>query len=258
MKPALPNLREVFAQAEGEEKKWVGDFNEATKVALNDRPPRTVDVAFFFGRSWFDAERVYKLLVDLYIKGLVKNIAVYGNEGQPYNETDPAMLEPSNKFPLSRLRKTVAPPREMARAHLIKMIKAANSNLKDEELEEHIVLTQIPDPEKNNTLQESMGLLRTAKERGWTSGVVVANQHQLVREMLGLIQLMDKEEHHINIYSEAPNNANWDKKVRGAQGEHFAPRKEHVLKEMGRVKQYQAQGDLVSFERYYEYRKNRS
>lgn len=270
LKPALPTIKEAFDQAEGEEKKWMLAFNEATKVALNDRPSEPVDVAFFFGRSWFDAEAVYSLLVDLYISGSVKNIAIYGNEGQPFfgkkekplSEEDETMLKPSDKFPFSRLRKTVAPPREMARNRLIRMIKAANPDIKDEELEEHIVLTAIPDPEQNNTPQESLGFLRTAKGRRWKSGVVVANQHQLLREMLGLIKLMDGGEEYMDIWSVAPT-PNWEKKVRGAQGEHFGPREEHILLEMGRVRIYQklkddgSLGDLASFERYYEYRTNR-
>lgn len=270
LNPALPTLKKAFDQAEGEEKKWLLDFNEATKVALNDTPSRPVDMAFFFGRSWFDAEAVYPLLVDLYIKGLVKNIAIYGNEGQPFfgkkekplSEEDEVMLKPSDKFPLSRLRKTVAPPREMARNRLIRMIKAAKPDIKDEELKEHVVLTEIPDPEQNNTIQESLGFLRTAKRRRWKSGVVVANQHQLLREMLGLIKLMDGGEEYMDIWSLA-STPNWEKKVRGAQGEHFGPREEHILLEMGRVRTYQkpkndgSPGDLASIERYHEYRRNR-
>lgn len=197
-------------------------------------------------------------MVDFYKSGLVKNIAIYGNEGQRYGETDPAMFKPGDKFPKERRVKMVAPAREIARARLIRMVKIAMPGVSDEELDQHIVLTQIPDPDKNNTLEESMGFFIKAKEKGWKSAVAVVNPHQLLRAMLGLIQIMDDHsEYYLDIYSAAPANTNWERKVRGAQGEHFAPRKEHIILEMDRVKKYQKNGDLVSFERYFDYLKSR-
>lgn len=140
LKPALPNLQTVIEHAVGEEKNWLLAFNKATTMVLNDRPSKPVDAAFFFGRSWFDAERkgIYQLLVDMYQVGLVRNIAIYGNEGQRFGEKDPAMLEPSTVFPQGWRKKMIAPAREIARARLIRMGVP----------EEHAILTQIPDPVK--------------------------------------------------------------------------------------------------------------
>lgn len=229
---------------------YYSQFLMAQQMVLSDRPTHPVDAALFFGRSWFDAEKsgVYQLMVDLYSTGRVKNIAVYGNEGQRYGEKDPAMLKPSDKFPKERRKRMAAPAREIAKARLVRM------GIPDE----NVILTQIPDPDKNNTLEESMGFFIAARDLGWTSAVAVANPHQLLREMLGLIQIMDKQpEDYLDIYSAAPTNTDWERKVRGAQGEHFAPRKEHILLEMDRIKKYQGAGDLASFERYFDYLRNR-
>ncbi|MBI2337771.1 hypothetical protein HYU95_01175 [Candidatus Daviesbacteria bacterium] len=233
-------------QAAAQERVWWQDCIKAQAMVLSDRPTKPVDAALFFGRAWHDAEKtgVYQLMVDFYNKGWVKNVAVYGNEGQKFGEKDPAMLEPNNLFPKERRKKMVGPAREIARARLIRM------GIPDE----HIILTQIPDPSVNNTLAESMGFFITAKDQGWESAVVIANPHQLLREMLGLVQIMDKEpEYCLNIYSAAPTSTDWKRRVRGAQGEHFAPREEHIALETNRIRTYQQTGDLASFDRYFEY-----
>lgn len=240
----------AIEEATGKEKEWGLACNKATTRVLNDQPTKLVDAALFFGRSWFDAERggVYQLAVDLHQSGLVKKIAIYGNEGQKFGETDPAMLAPGSTFPKERRARMIAPAREIAKARLVRM----GVPVKD------IILTEILDPEGNNTPAESMGFLIAAKDQGWTSAVAVANPHQLLREMLGLIQIMDKHpEYYLNIYSAAPANTDWERKVRGAQGEHFAPRKEHIKREIKRIKDYQLNGDLISFDRYFDYLDNR-
>lgn len=250
LREVLQNPQRTIESVNAKEREWWSACNKATEMVLSDRPTKPVDAALFFGRSWFDAERwgIYQLAVDFYKAGLVKNIAVYGNEGQRYGETDPAMLEPSDRFPKARRAKMVAPAREIARARLIKM------GVPDK----NIILTQIPDEDKNNTLEESMGFFIKAKERDWKSTVAVANPHQLLREMLGLIQIMDQHpEYYLDIYSAAPTNTDWERKVRGAQGEHFASRKEHIMLEINRIKNYQERGNLASFERYFDYLKGR-
>lgn len=69
---------------------------------------------------------------------------------------------------------------------------------------------------------------------------------------------MDEQpEYYLDIYSAAPTSTNWERIVQGAQGEHRAPREEHIDLERDRVRRYQKTGDLVSFERYFEYRNNR-
>lgn len=247
---ALFNFQTAIEGATGKEKEWGLACNKATTRVLNDQPTNPVDAALFFGRSWFDAERggIYQLAVDLHQSGLVKKIAIYGNEGQKFGETDPAMLAPGSTFPKERRARMVAPAREIAKVRLIRMGVPV----------EDIILTQIPDPYKNNTIEEGLGFFIAAKSLGWTSVVAIANPHQLLREMLGLIQIMDKHPgYYLNIYSAAPANTDWERKGRGAQGEHFAPRKEHIKREIKRIKEYQLKGDLVSFDRYFDYLDNR-
>lgn len=232
------------------ERAYNSQFLKAKTMVLSDRPTEPVDTAFFFGRSWHDAERwgVYQLATDLYQGGLVKKIVIYGNEGQRFGEKDPEMLRSSDIFPKDRRANMVAPSREIAKARFVRM------GVPDED----VILTQIPDPERNNTVEESMGFLIAAKDQGWTSAVVVANPHQLLREMLGLIALMDKQPGNLlDVYSAAPTSTDWGRRVRGAQGEHFAPREEHILLEDQRIGKYQHTGDLVSFERYFDYLRSR-
>ncbi|QQG40414.1 MAG: hypothetical protein HYV37_02475 [Candidatus Levyibacteriota bacterium] len=204
-------------------------------MVLNDRPTEPVDAALFFGRSWFDAEKtgVYQLMKDFYDQGMIKYIVLYGGDGQKFGETVPDVAAPGKRFARDRLVKMGVP----------------NESILDSELE---------DQTENNTLEEGRGMLNLVRSRGWSRVVAVANEHQLLRATLGLIPMINNSEgEQIDLWTAAPHDTNWNKRVRGAQGEHFGPRSDHIILENNRVRQYQEKGDLASFERYHAYIQNR-
>lgn len=204
-------------------------------MVLSDRPTSPVDAALFFGRSWFDAEKwgLYQLMVDLYKSGTVQYIVTYGLRGQRFGDITPNVVAPSNEYARDRLIKMGVP-------------------------NENIITAPLIDPTKNNTLEEGRAFLKEARDHGWNSLVVVANPHQLLRATLGLLGVMDQQaEPSLSIWSAAPTNTDWTRRVRGAQGEHFGPRSDHIDLENGRIRTYQGKGDLASFPRYFDYLSNR-
>ena len=221
---------EVKAAVEAE-RLYYTQFLKAQEMVLSDRPTKPVDAAIFFGRSWFDAEKsgVYQLLVDFYRSGKAKYIVIYGSRGQRFGDTKPNAVAPSHGF---------------ARARLVKMEVADDS----------IINAPLIDSTKNNTLEQGKAFLRTAGEYNFKNLVVIDNPHQLLREMLGLIATIDKqEEFHPQIWTAAPTSTDWQKRVMGAQGEHLGPRSDHIDLENGRIRKYQDSGDLASFQRFFDY-----
>lgn len=217
------------------EQLYHSQFLEAQEKVLNDRPTEPVDAALFFGRSWFDAEKwgVYQLMKDLYGQGMIKYIVLYGSDGQKFGETVPDVVGPGKRFARDRLVKMGVP----------------NKSILDSELE---------DPIKNNTLEEGKGMINLVKARGWKRVVAVANAHQLLRATLGLVQIIDDQEGTpIDLWTAAPSDTDWKRRVRGAQGEHFGPRSDHITLENNRIPIYQKNGDIASFEKYFAYIQNR-
>ena len=216
------------------ERLYYSQFRKAQWKVLNDRPPKPIDVALFFGRSWLDAEKtgVYQLMKDFYDQEMITGIVLYGSDGQRFGETVPDVVGPGKRFARDRLVKMGIP----------------NDNIFDSELE---------DPAKNNTLEEGRAMLNLVKARGWNQAVAIASAHQLLRATLGLVKIVHNQSTPIDLWTAAPLNPDWNRLVKGAQGEHLGPRSEHILLEYNRIGPYQKKGNLASFEEYLTYTKNR-
>ncbi len=217
------------------ERLYYDQFLEAQEMVLSDRPTESVDAALFFGRSWFDAEKwgVYQLMKDFYDHEVVKYIVLYGSEGQRFGDTIPNVVGPGKRFARDRLVKMGVP----------------NESILDSKLE---------DSRKNNTLEEGKGMINLVKAHGWNRVVAVANPHQLLRATLGLVKIINNPaETTIDLWTAAPLNTDWNKRVRGAQGEHLGLRSDHITLENKRIPIYQDKGDIASFEEYFAYRESR-
>jgi hypothetical protein len=103
-----------------------------------------------------------------------------------------------------------------------------------------------------NTAGESKEMLQYAQNMHWTSGLIVAWPHQLVRCMGSAIFAMDKKPPLLQIHTVAPPTCDWYKKVKGSQGQNEMSRYEHIFLEYSRILNYVGQG-VASIERMFEY-----
>ncbi len=206
---------------------WWTELEAVTNRLWNDKPTKPVDAVLFGGRSWHDAQKevLYRLAKDLYKQGMAKYIALYGGEGQRFGTAAPVNV--------------VAPIKALARARFIKM-GVPNEDIIDSDL---------PDVTKNNTLEEGRGFLKLAEKEGWKRLVFVANPHQVLRMMLGLVKDINERGLDTDIYvaTPTPDKFNWWRDVRGSQGIEKKPVYEHIQDEVDRIFHYQRQGDLSSF-----------
>lgn len=210
--------------------KYLDELIRATDRVLTDRPIASVDAAFFIGRSWFDAEKwgVYGVCEEFYRSGRVRYVALYGSDGQLHGTLEPNIAAPSKHY---------------ARARLVKL------GVPDDDIFD----SALANPLENNTKTETQGLLKLAEEKGWKRVVAVANPHQVLRAMLGMVKIINDRGLDIDVYTAAPTNTNWEKRVRGSQGKEWKTRSAHIDDEYIRIPRYQASGDLASVEELFRY-----
>lgn len=208
--------------------KFSSDLDKATQLLWKDRPEQSVDILYFFGRSYFDApkEGLYRLAVNLYQQGMVKKIIVPGTEGERLGEDIPR------------------------RAHSGKTL-----------MQNRLIGMGIPDndivfSEKGfHTRQEGDAFLKYSKEHGLHRAIAIANPHQITRAMLGLVKTILDHKLPIDVYAVVPdpNKFDWQRRVKGSQGMVRKPVVEHIQDEIDRIPIYQNQGDLASFEELFRY-----
>ena len=208
----------------------VAEYIKATQSLLRDRPTNPVDAVFFFGRSWGDAkkEELFRLAVDYIKTDMARYIIIPGTEGETYGGNIPQVANPGMTLWTSRLVGMGVPSDRI-----------------------------IPSDKGYNTKAEGDAFLVKCKEEGWTSGVAIANEHQILRATLGLCKTINDEDLQFNIYSDASRTNNWHGLVRGSQGAELKPRSAHILDEFMRGQKYQEKGDLASYEKLYSYLERR-
>ena len=211
-----------------EDPKWWLDSEKAYELLCNDRPAKSCDILYFFGRSYFDAPRrgFYDLAVSLYQQGMVKKIIVPGTEGERLGETTPGMAHPGKTAMKKRL---------------VRMGVA----------EEDVVFSK----PGYHTKQEGDAFLDYSMENSLQRAVAFTNPHQIVRAILGLVRTINDRSLPIEVYTAVPdpNKFNWGRMVKGSQGQKLEPVFKHFYKELNRIYLYQQKGDLASFEELFEY-----
>jgi len=205
---------------------YLDTVNRANLVLLSNRPPHPVDALFLHMRSFGDYTGLYELAEEMARTQVVKFIAVSNNEGEKFGSTVPFEANPG-------------------KTECIRILT------EEQKIPPDKILT--PETMAHHTRQENDAFLKLSMQREFTSGVILAQPHQLLRAMLGMIQVMDMNKYLMKIYTAAPGYTDWQEKVRGSQGKEFKPRVEHIPDEVKRVYEYQIAGQLASFERLFDY-----
>ncbi|MDP3733416.1 MAG: hypothetical protein Q8Q91_02630, partial [Candidatus Daviesbacteria bacterium] len=137
---------------------------QATVMLLSGQPKGEVDVLFFHNRSFGDYTGLFEIAGEMFSKGRVRFFAVTNNKGERYNSTTPFEANPGKTWCIENLLTQQIPP-------------------------EAII---IPETQAFNTRQENEAFVKQAEERGWLSGVILAQPHQLLRATLGMVQAMEQ------------------------------------------------------------------
>lgn len=203
---------------------------DVTMTLLGDTPPRPVDAIFFFGRSYFDAEKkgISTLAADLVKQGRATDIFLADSEGETVGGTVPRVAYPGKSLWTDRLNRLGVGERIQYCAH--------------------------PEGKPGfHTRTEAEAFVQTAAEKGFKSAVILAHPHQITRAMLSVIKVINEKGLDIDVWCMTPPSTDWDKKVMGSQGMKRKPRSEHIQDEIDRIFRYQAKGDIASFDELFSY-----
>lgn len=226
--PPRPPLVE---SGERERQKYVG-LAKATTVLLSDRPQKPVDAVFFFGRSFFDAEKhgIFQVAADFINDGRGKYLFIPDSEGERMGETTPRIATAGKTLWTDRL------------------VRLGVDRSK-------IIYSPHPVPGEYgfNTKTEGDAFLKKAAEDELHSAVVLTHPHQIVRAMLGIVATMHTTGQKLDVWSMTPEFTDWNKKVRGSQGMELKPRLDHIQDEIDRIFKYQQKGDIASFDELFSY-----
>ncbi|MDO8573443.1 MAG: hypothetical protein Q7R77_01705 [Candidatus Daviesbacteria bacterium] len=202
---------------------------QATTMLLSGRPTKPVDVLFFHGRLFGDDTGLFELAADLVKNKMVGIVALFGNEGERVGSNIPFEANPGKTWYRKQLIEYGVPPDQI--------IFAAEGGY--------------------HTELESDGFLTLAAEKGWLSGAILTQPHQLLRATLGMVRAMQQQWYVMNVYTVTPPTTNWNEIVFGSQGMEAKPRVDHIVDELVRVAKYQQDGGLVSFTELFAYLEKR-
>ncbi len=197
----------------------------ASVMVLSDRPPHSVDVIFFHNRSFGDDSGLQDIAATMIAARQARIIAVTNNEGQRYDSDIPYEANPGKTHYKRTLMEKGVP-------------------------EEAIV---IPEREAFHVRQENTVFIEESRARRWETAAILAQPHQLLRTMLGVIQAMNQSGYLMEVYTAFPNPTSWQEVVYGNQGIEEKPRSEHIDDELKRVIYYQSTGELATFEELFAY-----
>ena len=201
---------------------------QATVMLLSGQPRGGVDVLFFHNRSFGDYTGLFEIA-----RAMIRQvgfITITNNEGERVGSITPYEANPGMSWCINQLtQKHRVPPEKILH----------------------------PDMRAFHTRHENEAFVKQAEERGWLSGVILAQPHQLLRATLGMVQAMEQSGYMMAIYTAAPPDTPWQAEVRGNQGFQEKPRVDHIRDELERVFRYQATGELASFDELFTYLKAR-
>lgn len=208
----------------------IAKLYQATVMVLSGRPKEPVDVLFFHNRSFGDYTNLFEMAGEMFRRGGIRFMAVTNNEGERFGSNVPFEANPG----------------------VTECIRCLTE-------EQHIPLENILHPETKafNTRQENNTFLELSMQKGWTTGRILTQPHQLLRPTLGMIQAMYEARYQMAVYTAAPTQTPWQEIVRGNQGTDLKPRVQHISDELERVYRYQKSGELATFDQLFEYLKER-
>lgn len=202
---------------------------KASVILLSGCPAKPVDALFFHGRSFGDYTGLFELTAELASSDRVGAVVLFGNEGQRMGSSVPFEANPGKTW---------------CREQLIGYGVSDDKILFAQEGGYH-------------TKWENQDFVRLAGKRGWLSGVILTQPHQILRATLGMIRAMQEQQYGMEIYTAIPSQVPWGEVVKGSQGREEKPRIEHIKDELARVARYQQNGDIASFEDLFAYLESR-
>jgi hypothetical protein len=199
----------------------------AQTLALSDGPPKPVDAIFLHTRAKGDDDQLFEIAAKALRTGLARYVITNGSDGQSHRRGPGSGWAGKDAW-VKALRKLGI--RETA-----------------------ILLCQ----PALDTREENTQFLETAVSHGFKRVAILAQPHQVLRAMLGLLKEMDLQKHYLQVYVMTPQSCPWWRKVYGSQGLHLKPRFEHIEDEASRIEKYATKGDLATPSEYFAYLKHR-
>lgn len=199
--------------------------NMANLILLSGQAQKSVDVLFFHDRSYGDFTNLFEIAGNLYRTGATEFIATPNTDGARFGKNIPREASPGMDWTVKHLQ------------------------------EQQVPLESIFHPEtpSHHTWEENNSFLELSMKMEWRSGIILAQPHQLLREMLGMVLIMNKSQYQMEIYTAAPIFTPWHEVVYVNQGFESKPRLLNIKNELQRVYEYQQKGDLATFEELFAY-----
>jgi len=201
----------------------------ANLMLLSGQTQKPVDVLFLHDRSYGDSTNLFEMAGEMYKRGTIKFIATPNTDGTRFGGNIPGEASPGKEWTIRRL------------------------------LEQQVPLENIlqPDTSSHNTRQENDAFLELSMKMEWRSGIILAQPHQLLREILGMVLVMNRAQYQMEVYTIAPTLTPWYEVIRVNQETAPKPRIANIYDELRRIYKYQHQGDLASFKELFAYFKAR-
>ncbi len=202
-------------------------YVQATTILLNDRKPAFgAHIALLHARSFGDEGEVLDHAARLHLSENHPFILVNGSDGEG--------VEPG------------------------KQAWAGRQKWVEELTHRGVTLMgMFESPPALHTKAENDVFLEYCKEHQYQPAYVVTQPHQIVRTMLGFVRSMRDKNFWMNMYASVPLGIAWWQEAYGPQGEKKLTRFDHMWEELRRIPQYQAKGDLATFEELFDYLKKR-
>lgn len=199
---------------------------QATVMVLSGQPDKPVDVLFFHNRSFGDYTGLFEIAGEYSHSDRTRFIAVTNNEGERFGSTTPFEANPG----------------------MTECIRCLVE-------EQYVPIEKIIPPKTKafHTRQENHAFLELARQQEWKTGLILAQPHQLLRSMLGMLQIMEQSGYMMAIYTATPNSTPWQETVKGNQGLESKPRVDHISDELDRIFERQASGELASLDQLIAY-----
>ncbi len=198
-----------------------------TLLVTTDRVTEPVDVIFLFGRAHGDDNKeFFQTVAKLYRQGTAKNIIINGSDGERIGGNIPGEAW-AGKIEWTK--------------HLVEL------GVSREHI--HYALPSF------HTAGEGRAMFSYAHSKGWKTAIIVAQPHQLLRCMAGLIHYMRTVRNWMRIYCVAPTKCDWFELTAGSQGLNEMERIDHIPLEYSRIHKYI--DDLATMPEVIVYYRNR-
>ena len=195
-----------------------------TRILCDTLPPVTADGAYLFGQTEDNQESVFLSAQELVSHALVRRILI-------------SDAQPKSGYPGGQAWRTA-------------LMGLGISSLMIEEVPVE------PTPTLN-TLIEAESLMRHAKNKNYSSIIVIAAPFHQERAFMTAVSVAVSENSDACLYSFPGRALAWDEEVVHSQGTVLATRAGLILGEQERINKYQKKGDLASYSQVLSYLRKR-